>query len=336
MKWINLLFVGVIALLHACSTGHESESIETVKGSISPSELGMTLSHEHILVDFIGADSSGYHRWDRSEVVSVVLPYLLQIKKLGYSTLIECTPAYLGRDPGLLKILSDSSGLNILTNTGYYGARKEEHIPDFVHNISAEELADIWISEWVNGIEDTGIKPGFIKIGMDYDSLTPTHEKLVRAAAITHAETGLVIASHTGPAEIAFWELELLREEGVDAEAFIWVHAQRETDFEKYKEAAFLGAWVSLDGISERNIEAYVERLVFMKSHDLLGKVLISHDAGWYRPGEPGGGNFRPYTDINEFLLIALLNAGFSETEIKRILIDNPSRAFSIYVKKIK
>lgn len=64
----------------------------TVTGEIPMSEIGKILHHEHLLVDFIGADSTGYHRWDKEEVVKKVLPYLLEIKTLGYKNLVECTP----------------------------------------------------------------------------------------------------------------------------------------------------------------------------------------------------------------------------------------------------
>jgi phosphotriesterase-related protein len=246
---------------------------------------------------------------------------------------MECTPAYLGRDPELLKMLSDSTGMNLLTNTGYYGARNNQHLPDHAFRESARELADRWIAEWTDGIEDTGIRPGFIKIGVASDTLSGTHEKLVRAAALTHLATGLVIASHTGPSRIAFREIEILKEEGVSPEAFIWVHAQSERDYEKYREAALQGAWVSLDGVSENNIGDYIDRLDYMRSRHLLDRVLLSHDAGWYRPGEPGGGSFRPYSAIHEYLMPALLKAGFTGEEVNRLLIDNPASAFRNSVK---
>ena len=86
----------------------------TVNGPIKASETGMTLTHEHILVDFIGADSISEQRWDRVKVTEKALPFLLQVKKLGCRTFIECTPEYIGRDPLLLKSLSEASGLNII------------------------------------------------------------------------------------------------------------------------------------------------------------------------------------------------------------------------------
>src|SRR5690606_24758104 len=94
--------------------------IMTVNGPIAPSDIGLSLIHEHVLVDFIGADSTGYHRWNRSDVIEVARPYLEEIKKLGVQTFVECTPSYIGRDPLLLKELSQSTEINFITNTGYY------------------------------------------------------------------------------------------------------------------------------------------------------------------------------------------------------------------------
>jgi phosphotriesterase-related protein len=309
--------------------------IMTVTGRINAAELGRTLSHEHILVDFIGADQTGYHRWNRTEVADKVLPYLTDLKNAGYQSLFECTPAYLGRDPRLLRSLADTTGLNIITNTGFYGARENQHLPPVAFELPADRLASLWISEWENGIEDTGIKPGFIKIGVDRGNLSEIHKKLVRAAAITHLATGLTIAGHTGTAVGAFEEFELLEAEGVGLEAFIWVHAQAEDDLSKYLEAARRGAWVSLDGVSEKNITQYITKLSHLKEHNLLHKVLISHDAGWYRPGEENGGKFKPYTAIEQHLLPALAEAGFAQADIDQLLYKNPAEAYALRVRKV-
>ncbi len=328
MRIIYLL--SLVFLFTSCTSGEKENIVITVNGEIPAHEMGMTLTHEHALVDFIGADSTGYHRWDKAEVVSKVLPYLLEIRDLGFSSFIDATPAYLGRDPLLLKMLSDESGLNILTNTGYYGAMNNIALPGHFYEESARQIADRWIAEWTNGIEDTGIKPGFIKIGVRFDSLPPLHEKIIMAAAIASHETGLPIASHTGPAKIAFRELEILEEEGVAPEFFIWVHAQLEQDFEKYREAALMGTWISLDGINERNIQQYADRLEFMRSAELLHKVVISHDAEWYSPGETGGGNFRPYTALSKHLVPLLRENGFTDEDLDLMMKINPASAYRI------
>src|SRR5690606_28646478 len=135
--------------------------VMTVNGTIKPRQMGMSLIHEHILVDFIGADQISFDRWDREQVVKKVLPYLQEIRDLGVKTLVECTPAYLGRDARLLDELSDRIELQIITNTGYYGARQNQHLPEHAFKEDAEQLAERWINEFENGIDGTSIKPGF-------------------------------------------------------------------------------------------------------------------------------------------------------------------------------
>ncbi len=74
----------------------------TVNGWLDAGEMGITLPHEHVMVDWIGTDSTGYHCWDKDSAIERVLPFLLDLKESGCNTFIDCTPAYLGRDPGIL------------------------------------------------------------------------------------------------------------------------------------------------------------------------------------------------------------------------------------------
>jgi len=323
-----------LLIIIASCTSKKEGIIMTINGPVSASDMGITLSHEHILVDFIGADSISDQRWDKSRVSKIVLPYLKQIKKLGCKTFVDCTPAYLGRDPLLLKSVSDSSGLNILTNTGYYGAGNDKYLPGFAFKETADQLASRWTNEWEKGIDGSGIKPGFIKIGVGSGSLSDLHKKLVIAAARTHMKTGLTIASHTGPSIPAFEEIEILKNEGVSPEAFIWVHAQVEKDISMHIRAAKMGAWISLDGINDNNLEDYIRMLKNMKESCLLDKVLLSHDAGWYHPGEENGGQYRGYATLFEKLIPQLQKENFSEKEIHQLLVLNPAEAFTIRVRK--
>jgi phosphotriesterase-related protein len=340
--WLILfLLFGIIII--ACKPGSR-EYIMTVNGPESPGKMGITLEHEHILVDFIGADSTGYFRWNRDSVIKKALPAVLEAKKRGVKTIVECTPAWLGRDPFLLKSLSRSTGMNFITNTGYYGANKNKYIPESFYQMDATELAGLWISEFENGIEDTGIKPGFIKIAVDpNDTLSDEHRKIITAAALTHLKTGLVIASHTGPDNPAFAQIGILKEMGIDPSAFIWVHANRGS-VEGNIKAANEGVWISFDNVknnpgaepgSPSSIEWFADRIVELKNHGLLNKVLISHDSGWYDPAKPGGGTFNGYTDIFDALVPALKAKGLTEEEIDQILVKNPQEAFKIKIRRL-
>jgi phosphotriesterase-related protein len=333
--WVGLV-VWACGVLHVNGEGLDG-SIMTVRGSIDASGLGKTLSHEHVLVDFVGAEEVGYHRWDKEDVVSAVLPYLLEIRKLGYQSLFECTPAFLGRDPVLLKRLSELSEVQLVTNTGYYGARANKYIPKDIQTWSADRLSRKWIQEFRKGIEKTGVRPGFIKTSVDKgEELSAFHEKLIRAACRTHLATGMTIASHTGASPVVWKIVEVLKEEGVAPEAFIWVHATRDTS-ENQIRGARMGLWVSIDNLraNANLLRANVERLVALKEAGLLGRVLISQDAGWYRPGEVGGGDFAPYTYVEQSLVPSLRKEGFEQSDIDRLLIDNPARAYALRVKRI-
>ncbi len=309
--------------------------VNTVNGAIPSARLGNTLIHEHFLVDFIGADKISFDRWNRAEVVEKVLPYLLEAKQAGVKSVFDCTPDFLGRDVVLLKMLSERSGIQIITNTGYYGAVGNKYLPQWALSETAEQLAKRWINEYKKGLTGTSVKPGFIKIGVDsHGPLSELHKKLVQAAAITHLKTGLTICSHTGPARASLEQLEILQKMGVHPKAFVWVHAQNESDKSNHVKAAQLGAWVSLDGIGWGDFDTYTDSIVRLKNENLLDRVLISHDAGWYKPGEPSGGEFKGYTNIFNELLPRLRQKGFTESDFEMLLLTNPAEAMSIRIRR--
>jgi phosphotriesterase-related protein len=317
------------------------ERLITVTGEIPVEEMGISLIHEHIIVDWIGADSTGYHRWNRSDVVERALPFLKKAKENGVNTFFECTPAYLGRDPLLFKVLSEKAGIHIVTNTGYYGASNNKYVPAHAFNDTPEQIAHLWIEEFNKGIDGTNVFPGFIKIAVaPKDTLSTLHEKIVKAAAIAHKATGLTIVSHTGSDGPAFAQLEILKKEGVSPEAFVWTHAQQGS-LEGFIKAARSGSWISLDNVNGNNpdeaggIEWYVRVLTALKKENLLHKILISHDAGWYNVGQPHGGIYRGYTDIFEILIPALKANGFSQDDIDLLLIKNPQKAYAAKIRVI-
>ncbi|MBN1789486.1 MAG: phosphotriesterase [Bacteroidales bacterium] len=333
IQFRHLILLIITLVIAGCHK--ETKTIMTVNGPINVEEMGTTLPHEHFLVDFIGADSTGYHRWNKDSVISKVLPYLLEAKQAGVKTIFECTPAYLGRDPELLQRLSRASGVNIVTNTGYYGALNNKALPPDAFTESADKMSERWISEWQNGIESTLVKPGFIKIAVPRDSvLSPVHEKIVRAAARAHLKTGLIINAHTGPDAPAIAELKIIKEEGVDPSAFIWTHAQggsRENQVNLAQE----GAWISLDNVMVDNIDPYVDMLVNLKNHGLLHRVLISHDAGWYDVISPDSLTYRGYTALFTHLKPALFRNGFSKDDWQLLTVVNPGEAYVVRIRKL-
>lgn len=327
MKKLSLLLLSILSFNLS-----QGQNIISVTGNIPSSKVGISLSHEHLLVDFIGAEK--YARgWNEEVASNKILPYLKEAKEAGVQTLFDCTPNYLGRDAKLLMRLSVASNVRIVTNTGLYGGSDNKYLPAYAFTESAQQLAQRWITEFEKGIDGTQVLPGFIKTSVNPATLSDISKKLITAAAITHKATGLTIASHTGPAIAALEQLELLKRQGVRPDAFIWVHAQNEKQNQKFIDLAILGAWVSLDGVNEDNIQWHVDVLSLLKKENLLHRVLISHDAGWFDPGKPDGGEFRPFTTIFRKLIPALKQAGFTQHDIDQLLITNPATAYAVAIR---
>ena len=301
-----------------------------VTGRVRTASLGVTLPHEHVLVDFVGAASASRSRYDADDVFRVVLPQLRRLRSAGCRTLCECTPAFLGRDPQLLVRLSRASGVTLLTNTGYYGAGQDKYVPAHAFDEPAESLASRWASEFERGIEGTAVRPGFIKTGVDAGPLSAIDRKLVKAAALCHRRTGLVICCHSGDAIAATGALDVVRAEGVSPEAFVWVHAQNEPDPAVLLRVARAGAWVSVDGIRPSNLAENLTRVRALIEGGAKDRVLLSQDAGWYRVGEAGGGEFSPYTTLLQEFLPALRRVGATDDDVRAMVEHNPARAFAV------
>ena len=217
----------------------------TVRGWLSGADAGVVLPHEHLFSSF-GLDAAPRHPYDLPRLRSTVGPYLRYLKELGCGTILDCTTAWFGRDVGLLRELSEKSGLNVVANTGYYGAANDRYVPPHAREESAEMLAARWIGEWRDGIDGTDVRPGLIKTAVDEGPLSAIDRKLVTAAAITHRETGLTISCHTSNNPGAAAEqLEILKEQGVSPEAWVWVHAHNVEDSDALERAAASGASAS-------------------------------------------------------------------------------------------
>ncbi len=325
----NLLIL--LALLGSACEQESSPTfiIQHINGIDTLQGEHIWLTHEHILVDFIGADRIDPNDWQADTVLQVMLPYLQAVKDRGVEYFVEITPQFLGRDVALLEKAAQQTGLKILSNTGLYGAVNNKYVPAYAYEKSAEDLAQMWIAEYNNGIDGSTIRPGLQKISVDNQATLDTiDQKIVRAAALTHLATGLTIASHTGKAKALWPQLEILKEEGVAPEAFIWVHAQAENDTLAYLQAYKTGCWISLDGIGW-NWESHLEKLVFAKDAGILEKILLSHDAGWYDPQKETQ-SIQAYVNLFDHLYPALMKRGFTQEEWDLLVKKNPVRAYGI------
>jgi phosphotriesterase-related protein len=293
--------------------------------------MGITLVHEHAMSTF-GAPLARYPDYDVSRLFASVQPYLKRIKEMGCQTLVDCTAAYFGRHPEILRQLSIESGLIILTNTGYYGAADDRYVPTHAYHETADQLAARWTREWLYSIDGTEVRPGFIKTAVDQGPLSEIDRKLITAAARTHAQTGLTIQTHTGDNWAAVQAiLSILSEEQIHPSAWIWVHAHNAQDASRVARAAEQGAWISFDGLNASSAPHILHLVQVMKRHGYLNSVLLSHDGDSFF----GDGECRPYHFLFSDFIPTLQENGFSDQEIQQLTVDNPRRAFTVAVRRV-
>ncbi len=311
--------------------------VMTVNGWVNKRQMGLTLPHEHIMVDFIGAAQIDTSVYNIQEMYETALPLLMKLKEFGCTTFIDCTPNYLGRSPLLLQQLSNATGLHIITNTGYYGAVDHKYLPEHVKTETPQALANRWIKEWEEGVDGTNIRPGFMKLSVGDAPISDLQRKIIEAGAIAHKATGLTIAVHTGGGGAVLEELDIIERQGVHPSAFVWIHAQNEKNTAIHLQVARKGAWVEFDGLfpfnyqlSETKQQEYLNYLLMMKREKCLHRTLISQDSGWYDTNKPRGGRFLPFHLIFQDFLPLLRKEGFTNKEINLLFKENPYRAFVV------
>jgi phosphotriesterase-related protein len=332
---IRIIIAGLfIFTLISCKSSQKNSSdpeayIYSVHGKMGVENLGISLTHEHVMSRF-GLEPAYIAEYDKDSLLMQVVPYLKEVKALGVKTIFDCTTAYFGRNVSLLREISDSSGVEIITNTGYYAGANDRYVPESAYESSSEEIAQIWIDEFEKGIDETGIRPGFIKLAFDKGA-SEIDLKLFNAGILTHISTGLTMVVHAeNNLQAVGKQLELLEKHDVSPAAWVWVHASKMDDVDFLVETAMRGGWISLDKFKADETEDYVSRITLFREKDLLNKVLLSHDGNSYNRD----GNLKGYKAVITHLVPALKDNGFSEEEINQILVINPQNAFKIGIRR--
>ncbi len=301
--------------------------INTVLGPISEDDLGVTLMHEHIVVDIIGADREG-RSYAVEEAVEYVLPYLIEAKNKGCQTIVEATPLGLGRDLDVLVECSRKSGLNIITCTGAWDGStvKGLSVPDAVKKMSIDEITKVWTREFEEGIDDTGIKPGYIKLALgDEGEIFPLQEKILRAGARTSLKTGMRIQCHIWDSSSVPKAIKIIEEENLPYDRFIWVHADGQMDMEKILKFGKKGIWIQFDGIGTvKKFTKYPPAIKTLIEENLIPQLLFGQDSGsfWVKDDKEEW-PMRPYAKFfNEFVPYCV-KEGIEKELIDKVITEN-------------
>lgn len=304
-----------------------SSYVMTVTGPRSPSELGVVLPHEHVFMAMLEEYRPDPGLLFDVELQSRELRYLLDA---GCRTVVDATSIGLGREPEKLASVARALDMNIIMGAGYY--RDPYLSEEFFDLHSVDEIADGIVHEFEHGVGDTGIKPGIIgEIGCNRWYLSAREERSFRAAARASVRTGLAVTTHATRWPVGLDQHRILVQEGMDAERIIVGHCDTVPDTDYHLEVAERGSYVEFDtirGKTEYEVERRVHFIKNMINHGFVDQVLLSQDICLTSYLHVWGGCGYDYL-LREFVP-HLLEEGVDQSDIDRMLIDNPQRVLTV------
>jgi phosphotriesterase-related protein len=307
--------------------------IQTVLGQIEPSALGVTLPHEHTQIALWHIQD----RWDYWQLTRdepVILEELARFRDAGGSGLVDLTLPGVGRDPAWLRGLSTASGLHVVMGCGWY--RSAYYPPEaLIDRRSVDDLADELVREATDGVGETGVRPGIIgEIGTDKPWVSPSEERVHRAAARASRQTGLAITTHGVLSDVGLAQLRIFEEEGADPGRVVIGHADAYPRLDHYLAIIERGANLEFDFIGmpwpkerhdeDRTVALTCELLARGHADRILLSQDVCNDAQLQRYGGNG------YVHLAETFLPRLRAAGVSDAEIETMTVSNPRRLLTI------
>jgi phosphotriesterase-related protein len=308
--------------------------VQTVRGPVAPETIGFTLPHEHTAIALWHVRD----RWDYWELTAdepVIEAELGLFRAAGGSCLADLTLPGVGRDPARLAELSTRTGLHIVMGAGWY---RDAYYPSEarIDRRAVDDLADELVGEWVDGVGESGIRPGILgEIGTDKPWLSPAEERVHRAVARASRRTGLAISTHAVMSDVGLAQLRVFEEERVDPARVVIGHADSYPSLDHYLEIVRRGANLEFDflGMSFTPMERLGEERVAGLVLELLSRghgdrLLLSQDVCHNSQLKHYEGN--GYVHLHESFLPRLRAGGATEADITRLTVTNPVRVLTI------
>jgi phosphotriesterase-related protein len=314
--------------------------IPSVTGETDTSDLGPTLMHEHFFVvtpevrqNFIGDN------WDEAVEMARAVARIQVAVEAGVRTIVDVTPLGLGRYIPRIQQLAAQVDVNIVVATGLF---THDLLPFYwqrrpVLDGERDLLTDLFVRDITVGIADTGVRAAIIKCST-HDGVSADQERLLRAAARAHRETGAPITTHTNGAH-GNEQQDIFASEGVDLTRVIIGHSDLSQDFDYVRSIMDRGSFVGLDTFGleylppmfELPFQQRVDFVVRLCEAGYADRMLLSHDSATYSDCFGPTWIDQPnshYAHIHLDVLPALRERAVPKTDITTMTVDNPRRVF--------
>lgn len=314
--------------------------IPTVRGTeLSADELGHTLMHEHVFVLNAEIEQNYPWEWQEEKLIGEAVEKLESAYDAGVRTIVDLTVIGLGRDVRRVRQVAEQVRINIVPATGLY---TYDDVPMFFKFRGPgllidgpDRLIDYMVRDLTEGIADTGIRAGIIKCATDAQGVTPGVERVLRAAARAHRETGAPITTHThAGTERGLEQLDIFRQEGVDFGKVVIGHSGDTTDLDYLRRLLDHGVMIGMDRFGldlMLNFESRVQTVVTLVEQGFADQIVLSHDASVYTQNFDIEAKQRllpnwNYEHIHREVLPALRERGVTDDQVEQMLVRNPGR----------
>ena len=313
--------------------------VETVRGAIGTTDLGVTLMHEHVFVLSPEIMANYPEGWgDETAREDAAVEKLNALKAAGVDTIVDPTVIGLGRYIPRIQRVAARTDLQIVVATGVY---TYGDVPMYFHFTGPgtalngpETMTDLFIRDITEGIAGTGVKAAILKCATDEAGITPGVDRVLRATAAAHRATGVPITTHThAHSRRGLEQQRIFAEEGVDLSRVVIGHSGDSTDLDYLEELIAAGSYLGMDRFGIDNILSFddrVDTVVTMCQRGHADKMVLAHDASCYIDWLPEAAlplvlpNWH-YLHIHNDVIPALKARGVTEDQITTMLVENPA-----------
>ena len=310
--------------------------VRTVLGDIPASQLGVTYSHEHLIIEksFPTQANPDFLLND----VDKVAEELTRVYAAGGRTMVDTMPANCGRNVVKLAEVSRRTGIQIIAPTGIH---LEIYYPEthWRYQYSEDQLTRLFIADVTEGIDrydyngpviDRTIhKAGLIKLATGNEPITPHQDLIFRAVVNTHRETGVPILTHTNAGLHALAQAEHFAKLGADLQHVVISHMDRCPDIGYHRALLQTGVRVEFDSAFRWKVgeENGTYRLLANLLPDFPEQITAGMDAArstyWQSYGGSPGLSFLMTTFRD-----ALTKRGLA-IYWHRLMVENPASLYS-------
>lgn len=300
--------------------------IQTVLGPIEASELGTTMAHEHLAVDLGGVRGDADSSFTDSALVRSEME---RLRAAGVRSVVEVSCIDMGRDVAALARISRASGLNVVCSTGFY---LEKYHPAWLKDAPVERIEEVFLREFREGIDGTGIKPGVIgEVAGEKTRITDSETKVMVAAAHVATEVGCAVTTHCQLGCMALEQAKLLLDGGMEPGRVILGHLDLANDLDYYRQVLSRGVNIGFDTCGKVAYlldECRAKNLATLAAEGYAGQIVLSTDVSRqsYMHAKGGFG----YTAVMDRVLPMARELGLAEKDIHTMLVENPARILDI------